>query len=60
LVRTGMTWTMGFVLGAVIATLTGILLADDGGNLNVDDPCLFEALTAVILGGTMFGGRGDY
>lgn len=61
LVRTGWTWTAGFVVSAVLATFAGILLAGEGGgNLGAGDPYLFQALTAVIVGGTMFGGRGDY
>jgi ribose transport system permease protein len=61
LVRTGWTWTAGFIVSAVLATFTGMLLAGTGGgNLNTGDPYLFQALTAVIVGGTMFGGRGDY
>jgi ribose transport system permease protein len=61
LVRTGWTWTVGFVVSAVVATFVGMLLAGNGGgNLTAGDPYLFQALTAVIVGGTMFGGRGDY
>jgi ribose transport system permease protein len=61
LVRTGWTWTAGFVVSALLATFAGMLLAGDGGgNLGAGDPYLFQALTAVIVGGTMFGGRGDY
>jgi ribose transport system permease protein len=61
LVRTGWTWTAGFVASALLATFAGVLLAGDGGgNLDSGDPYLFMALTAVIVGGTMFGGRGDY
>ncbi len=61
LVRTGWTWTAGFIVSALVATFVGILLAGDGGgNLDAGDPYLFLALTAVIVGGTMFGGRGDY
>jgi ribose transport system permease protein len=61
LVRTGRTWIAGFVVSAVFATFAGILLAGEGGgNLGSGDPYLFQALTAVIVGGTMFGGRGDY
>jgi len=61
LVRTSRTWIAGFVVSAVLATFTGILLAGEGGgNLGSGDPYLFQALTAVIVGGTMFGGRGDY
>ena len=48
-------------MSAVLATLTGIMLVGEGGgNLGSGDPYLFQALTAVIVGGTMFGGRGDY
>jgi ribose transport system permease protein len=61
LVRTGWTWTAGFIVSAVLATFVGMLLAGNGGsNLASGDPYLFQALTAVIVGGTMFGGRGDY
>jgi ribose transport system permease protein len=61
LVRTGWTWTAGFIVSATVATFVGMLLAGDGGsNLASGDPYLFQALTAVIVGGTMFGGRGDY
>jgi ribose transport system permease protein len=61
LVRTGWTWTAGYVVSAVVATFVGVLLAGEGGgNLAAGDPYLFQALTAVIVGGTMFGGRGDY
>ena len=61
LVRTGWTWTAGFMVSALLATFAGMLLAGDGGgNLGSGDPYLFQALTAVIVGGTMFGGRGDY
>jgi ribose transport system permease protein len=61
LVRTGRTWTAGFVVSALLATFVGVLLAGNGGgNLTAGDPYLFQALTAVIVGGTMFGGRGDY
>jgi ribose transport system permease protein len=61
LVRTGRMWTAGFVVSALMATFVGVLLAGNGGgNLTAGDPYLFQALTAVIVGGTMFGGRGDY
>jgi ribose transport system permease protein len=61
LVRTGWTWTAGFIVSALVATFVGMLLAGEGGgNLDAGDPYLFQALTAVIVGGTMFGGRGDY
>jgi ribose transport system permease protein len=61
LVRTGWTWTAGFIVSALVATFVGVLLAGEGGgNLDTGDPYLFQALTAVIVGGTMFGGRGDY
>jgi ribose transport system permease protein len=62
LVRVGRTWVAAFVISAVLATVVGVLLAgySGSGDITIGDPYLFESLTAVIVGGTMFGGRGDY
>jgi ribose transport system permease protein len=62
LVRVSRAWIGAFVVSAVLATVVGILLAgySGSGDLTIGDPYLFESLTAVIVGGTMFGGRGDY
>lgn len=62
LVRVGRTWIGAYVVSAVLATCVGILLAgySGSGDVTVGDPYLFQSLAAVIVGGTMFGGRGDY
>jgi ribose transport system permease protein len=62
LVRVSRTWICAYVASAVLATCVGILLAgySGSGNVTVGDPYLFQSLAAVIVGGTMFGGRGDY
>jgi ribose transport system permease protein len=62
LVRVGRTWILAYVASAVLAVFVGILLAgySGSGNVTIGDPYLFQSLAAVIVGGTMFGGRGDY
>ena len=62
LVRVNRTWIYAYVASAVLATCVGILLAgySGSGNVTIGDPYLFQSLAAVIVGGTMFGGRGDY
>jgi ribose transport system permease protein len=46
----------------VLAGLAGVLLAgfSTGGDTNIGNNYLFPGLAAVIVGGTMMGGRGDY
>ena len=62
LVRVNRTWICAYIASAVLATCVGILLAgySGSGDVTVGDPYLFQSLAAVIVGGTMFGGRGDY
>ncbi|HZQ64352.1 MAG TPA: ABC transporter permease [Gaiellaceae bacterium] len=62
LVPTQWVWTAVFALSATFAALTGVLLAGfaGAGDQSVYDPYLWQSLSAVILGGTGFGGRGDY
>jgi ribose transport system permease protein len=62
LVHTRLVWMGGFALSALVSALVGVLLAgfSGSGDLTVGDPYLFQGLTAVIVGGTMMGGRGDY
>jgi ribose transport system permease protein len=61
-VPTGRTWIGAFALSGVGSVLVGVLLAGYGGSaeINLGDPYLFQSLTAVIVGGTAFGARGDY
>lgn len=62
LVPTSRIWLGAFVVSAVFSALTGVLLASYSGSADVGlgDPYLFQSLTAVIVGGTAFGARGDY
>jgi ribose transport system permease protein len=55
-------WVLVFATSAVVSALVGCLLAGfAGADQTLGDPYLFEGLTAVIVGGTVFmGARGDY
>lgn len=55
-------WTSVYAASAVLAGLAGIMLAgfSTGGDTNIGNNYLFPGLAAVIVGGTMMGGRGDY
>ena len=61
-VRTRRVWTCAYAASALLAGLAGVLLAgySTGGDTNIGDSYLFPGLAAVIVGGTMMGGRGDY
>ena len=61
-VRTRRVWTATYAASAVLAGLAGIMLAgfSTGGDTNIGNNYLFPGLAAVIVGGTMMGGRGDY
>ncbi|MBR7834389.1 ABC transporter permease [Actinospica durhamensis] len=61
-VRTRRVWTGTYAASALLAGLAGVLLAgySTGGDTNVGNTYLFPGLAAVIVGGTMMGGRGDY
>ena len=61
-VRTRRVWIAAYAASALLAGLAGVLLAgfSTGGDTNVGNTYLFPGLAAVIVGGTMMGGRGDY
>jgi len=61
-VSTGRVWVSAYAASAVLAGLAGVLLAgfSTGGDTNIGSSYLFPGLAAVIVGGTMMGGRGDY
>jgi ribose transport system permease protein len=61
-VRTRRVWVSAYAASALLAGLAGVLLAgfSTGGDTNVGNTYLFPGLAAVIVGGTMMGGRGDY
>lgn len=62
LVRTRLVWMGVYAFSAVLASIAGILLAGFAGAVSntIGGPYLWQSLTAVIVGGTAFGGRGDY
>lgn len=62
LVPTRLVWAAVFAASAVAAAIVGILLAgfSGTGESSIGDPYLWQSLTAVVIGGTSFGGPGDY
>ena len=61
-IRTRKVWVLAFAFSAVASVVAGVFLAGFAGNVDVTmgNPYLFESLAAVIIGGTVFGGPGDY
>jgi ribose transport system permease protein len=62
LINTRRVWVAAFAFSAVTSALVGVLIGgfagvvvDSGG-----DAYLFQSVVAVIVGGTIFGGPGDY
>src|SRR5262249_48942624 len=62
LVRTRRVWMAVFAVSALLAASTGILLGGVAGaaDASLGENYLWQGLTAVIVGGTAFGARGDY
>jgi ribose transport system permease protein len=62
LISTRRVWTIAFAFSAGASALVGVLLAGFSGTVasNLGDPYLFQSIVAVIVGGTIFGGPGDY
>jgi ribose transport system permease protein len=62
LINTRRVWTAAFALSGVMAVFAGLMVAGFAGNLDTTtaNPYLFQSLVAVIVGGTVFGGPGDY
>lgn len=62
LIRTRRIWTGVFAFSAISAVLAGVILAGFAGSVDgsLGGPYLFQSLAAVIVGGTVFGGPGDY
>lgn len=62
LVRTRRVWTAAFAFSAVASVLVGVLLAGYAGSVDssLGTPYLFQSVAAVVVGGTVFGGPGDY
>lgn len=62
LIKVRRMWVVVFALSALFAALAGVILASFSGTVNtsIGGPYLFQSLAAVIIGGTVFGGPGDY
>jgi ribose transport system permease protein len=62
LVRTRRIWTLTFAISGAASALVGVLIAGFNGSVDstIGDPYLFQSVVAVIVGGTLFGGPGDY
>jgi ribose transport system permease protein len=62
LVNTRRLWTYAFAFSAIASALVGVLVAGFTGSVDasIGDPYLFQSVVAVIVGGTVFGGPGDY
>jgi ribose transport system permease protein len=62
LIRTRRVWTYAFAFSGIVSALVGLLVAGFGGAITTDsgDPYLFNSVIAVLIGGTIFGGPGDY
>ena len=62
LINTRRIWTLAFAFSGVVAALVGLLVGGFAGSVSsgIGDPYLFQSVVAVIVGGTVFGGPGDY
>jgi ribose transport system permease protein len=62
LVNTRRVWVGAFAFSAATSALVGVLIAGFDGTVvsTIGDPYLFQSVVAVIVGGTVFGGPGDY
>jgi ribose transport system permease protein len=62
LIRTRRIWTATFAVSGALSALAGLLIAGFAGSVDptIGDPYLFQSVVAVIVGGTLFGGPGDY
>jgi ribose transport system permease protein len=62
-IRTNLVWLAAFLISAVLAAVSGILLAgfSSTGDLSIGSPYLFSTIAAVVVGGTsLLGARGGY
>ena len=62
LISTRAVWTLAFAFSGVASVLVAMLVAGFSGSVDsgIGDPYLFQSVVAVIVGGTVFGGPGDY
>jgi ribose transport system permease protein len=62
LVKVRWIWVAVFGASAAMAAIAGVFIAGFAGTVNttIGGPYLFQSLAAVVIGGTAFGGPGDY
>lgn len=62
LISTRRVWTVTFAFSAIASALVGLLIGGFAGTISdgLGDPYLFQSVVSVIVGGTVFGGPGDY
>jgi ribose transport system permease protein len=62
LINTRKVWTLTFAFSAGAAALVGVLICGYAGGVTstLGDSYLFGSVVAVIVGGTIFGGPGNY
>lgn len=62
LISTRRVWIVTFAFSAIASALVGVVIAGFAGSVDsaLGDPYLFQSVVAVIVGGTVFGGPGDY
>ena len=62
LINTRRVWTATFVFSACVSVFLGLAVAGFGGAITTSsgNPYMFQSVIVVILGGTIFGGPGDY
>jgi ribose transport system permease protein len=62
LINTRLVWTATFAFSAIASALVGVLIGGFAGSIDstLGDPYLFQSVVSVIVGGTVFGGPGDY
>lgn len=62
LIPTRRIWVLTFAFSAVCSVFAGLAIAGFGGAINVGSgaPYLFLSVVSVLVGGTIFGGPGDY
>jgi ribose transport system permease protein len=62
LVKTRRIWIGTFMFSGVVSALVGLLVTGFGGSITTTsgDQYLFLSVLAVLAGGTVFGGPGDY
>jgi ribose transport system permease protein len=62
LISTRRVWTATFAFSAIASALVGLVIGGFAGSVDsaLGDPYLFQSVVSVIVGGTVFGGPGDY